>query len=830
LDLRISGQTDYRSERTIAINKQLPVLSSIINKASLMIDPKQIDDIPHHWFSLQIEKAISKTQLQKYGFSIGVVLFLFIIWIIRLNHEVKLHKQLERKEHRRNKILDMLMNHQSLQAILSTLCVDVDALDSNIACSILLVSSDGKHLLHGAAPHLPDFYCLAIDGVLIGPNVGSCGDSAYRETPVYAADILTHPNWFGFRDLVIKLPYRACWSRPIFSSAGELLGTFAIYHRKAKLPNSKSLEMIEAAGQLAGNAIEQSRQSMQLKQAAKVYSNSLEGIYITDKNGHIIDLNDAFLHVSGYSRDELLGQHSRLFRSGVHDDKFYRQMWHKLLTEGVWSGEIWNKYKDRDNSPGWHSISVLRNDNNEIERFIAITTDITELKHSQQRLEQFAYYDNLTNLPNRLLLTDRLNQMILHSHREHKNLAVGFIDLDGFKDINDNYGHGVGDAFLLAISRKMKTVIRETDTLGRLGGDEFIVLLDQQENQKSFLNPIKKIIDVCNSFILIEKVNLKVSASIGVRYFEGKSNVNVDASTLLLQADQAMYIAKQSGKNRYHLFDDEADQISNTRERSIDNVSIALKNNDFLLYYQPKVNMRTGELLGVEALVRWNHAQKGILLPDQFLPMIANHPVSIELGNRVIQQALSQIDQWQTRGINIPVSINVDAKQIYYYSFVDSLKSAIAAYPNFQQGSLEIEILETSALTDPEQAALIMFECQKLGVKFSLDDFGVGYSSLNYLKSLPIEIIKIDRSFTKDIIQNLDDLAIVDVVISLGGFMERKVIAEGVESIEIGEMLLKHGCDYGQGYVIAMPMPADDIIAWKEVWSPDPAWQNVIRS
>ena len=825
-DLKLSGYTQYRSDRTIAISKQSPELSSILNKASLMLDQQQFNDIPHHWLSLQSGQGISNQTIKKYALASGSLLFLFVLWIMRLNREVVQRKALEQREKRRNHVLDMLTNHRSLPSILDVLCSDVEKIDSQIACSILLVSEDGQKLLHGAAPSLPDFYCQAIDGLIIGPKVGSCGECAFRAIPVFVADILTHPNWSAFRELAKKLPYRACWSQPIKANNGELLGTFAIYHRKTKMPNIKSLSVIKDTAVLAAEAIEKSKLAMQTQLAAKVYSHAREGIYITDKKGNIIDCNEAFLSLSGYSREELLGKNPRIFKSGLHNEVFYSKMWQAILTEGFWSGEISNEYKDHKKTHSLHSITAIKNADNEIERFLAITTDISELKKYQQQLEDIAYTDTLTGLPNRLLLTDRLEQLILHDNREQLNLALAFIDLDGFKAINDNYGHDIGDQFLVEISQKMRETIRETDTLGRLGGDEFIVILNHQKDIESFHIPTQKLIDACSTPIEIHNLTLRVSASIGVTYYEGQTNREIDAGTLIRQADLAMYIAKQSGKDKYHLYDENTDQALNTRDEFIRDIELAIQENHLVLYYQPKVNMRTGELLGVEALIRWNHPQRGLLQPMQFLPMIENHPVGNDLGNWVLNQALSQIDRWQALGLNIAISINIDAKQLGQSSFIEVLRSAIAAYPNYVKGSLEIEVLETTAFDNRKQANLLITECKKLGIKFSIDDFGTGYSSLTYLKSFPIDMIKIDRSFIKDITTNIEDLAIVDSIISLGGGMGRAVIAEGVESIAIGEQLIKHGCEFGQGYVIAKPMPVEELLAWKEQWKPDASWTN----
>ena len=836
-NLVISGQTEYRSDLAIGISKQRPELYAIIYKASLTIDPQQVDDIVNHYLSLQIDEGFNKTFVKRYLFFAVIILFLVtLLWVWRLRkeiaarqYEIELRQHLEQREYRRNAVLDMLTSHQPMSDILQTLCVDVEQMDSEIACSILLLSDDGKYLNHCVAPSLPAFYNSAIDGLEIGPEVGSCGTAVYQGQSVFVEDIKNHPSWITYRAFTQKIPYRACWSQPIKSSLGEILGTFAIYHRTPQMPSSRVVDLINDCAKLAGIIIERSKLNVQTQLAANVYNHAKEGIYITDKNNNIIDCNNAFLAFSGYSREELLGKNPRLFKSGVHAPAFYANMWQTLLSEGFWSGEIWNKYKGRSElSPALHSVTVIRNEKNEIERFMAITSDISELKRHQQQLEQYAYNDNLTGLPNRLLLTDRLDQQILYSNREHRNLAVVFIDLDGFKQINDYYGHEVGDEYLIAVSQAMRSVVRESDTLGRLGGDEFIVIIYNLEHLSSIHIPINHLLEAINSPIMIRNVTLKTTASMGVTYYEGQPNRHIDANALIRQADLAMYAAKQAGKNCYYVFDDKTDQINNTREEFIKHIQVGIQESEFVLHYQPKVNMRNGELLGVEALIRWNHPHKGLLQPNQFLSIIENHPVSVELGNWVITQALSQLNQWQALGLSIPVSINVDAKHLNQINFIDNLTAEIAQYPHYQPGSLEIEILESSAFTNPEQASLVMSECQHLGVEFSLDDFGTGYSSLAYLKALPINTIKIDRSFVSNVLFNTDDLAIVESIISLGNVMGRIVIAEGVESFAVGEVLLKHGCNYAQGYGIAKPMPADELLAWKAQWQPDAAWVNAL--
>jgi len=553
--LKISGQSDYRLGRTIAISKQLPELSAIIYKASLTIDQQQIDDLVSHYLSLQNDRGFNKALVTKLIGLTAIILCLVISgWIIHLNKEINTRKLLEQREQRRNKILSMLANNETLPDILRVLCTDIESIVPNIACSILLLSDNEQHLNLVAAPSLPDFYNLAIDGLAIGPEVGCCGAAAFSGESIFIEDIHSHPNWLAFREFTQRMPYRACWSQTIKSSSGQILGTLAIYLQNPILPDAKLIEAIKELVNLAGLVIEKSKNDTQSKLAENVYSHSRDGIFITDKDNNIISCNAAFLVMSGYSRDELYGKKPSIFKSGAHNDDFYSTLWNTLCKTGFWSGEILNNYKNVANSPGLHSISVIKNSRNKVERYLSIITDITEAKKQQQQLENFAYYDSLTGLPNRLLLRDRLEQLVLENNRKPQNIAVAFIDLDGFKAINDNYGHDVGDEFLIAISKNMQTAIRENDTLGRLGGDEFIVIFNLHDNFQAFQRPIEKLIAACNTPITIKDASLQISASIGVSLYEGKSKQDMDAATLISQADQAMYIAKQAGKNNYHIF------------------------------------------------------------------------------------------------------------------------------------------------------------------------------------------------------------------------------------------------------------------------------------
>jgi diguanylate cyclase (GGDEF)-like protein/PAS domain S-box-containing protein len=587
--------------------------------------------------------------------------------------------------------------------------------------------------------------------------------------------------------------------RPRFSAAGEFEGYIG-----------SSIDITEVRNSKAANDF---------------FNVSHEIIYTADLDGFILDINQRLVEISGYSRQELIGQHSRILKSGFHSQEYYGNIWQSLEDKDYWTGEITNRKKSGELYSTLSTFMTIRGDNGAPLRYLVVASDISDSVERRQQLEHLVYYDSLTGLPNRLLLMDRLEQAMTRVNRHGGRVSVAFIDLDGFKDINDSYGHEVGDEFLVAISLQMKQQLREIDTLVRMGGDEFIVLLPENHNDEFVEVPIVNLLKACETPVSFKGLVLKVSASIGISFYSNNGQAQkLTSDALIRQADQAMYVAKRAGKNRFHCFDNLTDALISTRYETMERIHNGLSNGEFVLHYQPKVNMRTGELLGVEALLRWQHPERGLLTPDEFLPIIENHPIRVEIGHWVLSAALAQLNQWQNLGAIIPVSVNVDARQLNQHDFLDNLKTLLAEYPNFQAGSLELEILETTVIYDRQHANQLIVECEKLGVEFALDDFGTGYSSLTYLRQLAVKRIKVDRSFVNDMDKNIEDLAIVESVISLVSTLGRQVIAEGVETVQQGEMLLKMGCELGQGFAIAKPMAASEIQSWRSGWRPYPSW------
>ncbi len=450
-----------------------------------------------------------------------------------------------------------------------------------------------------------------------------------------------------------------------------------------------------------------------------------------------------------------------------------------------------------------------------------------ELKEQQQRLERMAHFDALTQLPNRVLLADRMQQALARAERSGALLAICYLDLDGFKPINDRYGHGFGDMLLVEVAARLRQAVRGTDTVARLGGDEFVLLLADLRYQSECEHTLDRLLkSVAQPYPLGAGLNVEVSASVGVTLFPMDDS---DSDTLLRHADQAMYLAKQNGRNQYHLFDPDHDRQIRTHREALFRLEQALAREEFVLHYQPKINMRDGTVIGAEALIRWQHPERGLLPPGEFLPLIENTDLVVSVDEWVLRRALSDLGGWLGQGLDLSVSVNIAGRHLQRRDFRAGLEALLAQHRQIPRGALELEILETTALADLQQVSKLIEACQELGISFALDDFGTGYSSLGYLKQLPAEVLKINKSFVCDMLDDREDLAIVEGIIGLTRAFGRRVIAEGVETVEHGVMLLQLGCDLGQGFGIAEPMPPAQIPEWVRHYRVDPLWQETER-
>ena len=559
-----------------------------------------------------------------------------------------------------------------------------------------------------------------------------------------------------------------------------------------------------------------------LQLAANVFLNAREGIMIINDDRTILEINESFSYITGFKRDEALGSQLSLLAAEAKEEQVYGNMWAELKAKGHWYGEVRMRRKNGEVITTLQTISAVKNSH--AGQYVVLFSDITSIKAHENQLEHLAHYDPLTNLPNRVLLTDRLSQAMASERRRELMLALAYLDLDGFKAVNDLHGHEVGDKLLVALAENMQHTLREGDTLARIGGDEFVALLLDLTDASATSELLPRLLAAAAKPVQIGELTLQVSASLGVTFFPQLEAV--DSDQLLRQADQAMYTAKLSGRNRFHVFDADLDRSVRGHHESVDRIRLALLRGEFVLLYQPKVNMRSGAVIGAEALIRWQHPERGLLSPAVFLPEIESHRLAVSVGEWVIGEALSQVELWHASGLDMPVSVNVSARQLQQFDFSDRLRSMLAAHPLVRPTSLELEILETSALKDITQISRLIESCAAFGVTFSLDDFGTGYSSLTYLKRLKVTTLKIDQSFVRGMLEDPEDLVILEGIVSLAEAFDRRVIAEGVETVAHGKALLGIGCTMGQGYGIARPMPAAELPQWVASWRPDPSWQG----
>ena len=537
-------------------------------------------------------------------------------------------------------------------------------------------------------------------------------------------------------------------------------------------------------------------------------------------DGLYLDVNDGFLRWLGWSRSEVIGKTSQEINIW-HLQKDQRRLMQTLQRDGSCENmEAAFVARKGEVKVALISSHVMTIDG--VPCILAVMRDITARKERQTQLEQIAHFDALTHLPNRVLLADRLQQAMSQCQRRGQRVALAYLDLDGFKDINDQHGHEAGDQLLIGLASSMKQALREGDTLARLGGDEFVAVLIDLADAQASVPMLTRLLAAAAQPVQVGHTTLQVSASLGVSFYPQEQDM--DADQLLRQADHAMYQAKLSGKNRYHVFDSMQNSNMRVRFESLGRIRQALCESEFVLHYQPKINLRSGQVIGAEALIRWHHPARGLLTPDNFLPVIEDHQLAITLGEWVIDSALSQVERWRAAGLDLAVSVNIGARQLRELDFMDRLRQILSAHPKLDASCLELEIIETSTLDDVAQVSRVIEDCSQLGVSFALDDFGTGYSSLTYLKRLPVTTLKIDQRFVRDMLDDKNDQIILQGVIGLASAFGRQVIAEGVQTRAHGALLLQLGCEMAQGNGIAAPMPAQELPQWVNAWQSTHDW------
>ena len=548
-----------------------------------------------------------------------------------------------------------------------------------------------------------------------------------------------------------------------------------------------------------------------LRQAAAVFKSTAEGVIITDLDGTIIDVNQAFNDITGYIREEVLGQNPRVLKSGRHDTAFYRDMWRDLISRGEWHGEIWNRRKNGNIYPELLTISTVRDELDEPVGYVGVFTDITSDKQTQHQLRHMAYHDPLTDLPNRRFFNTRLSQSIVGAARRKTALAVVFVDLDHFKYINDSMGHEVGDELLIQLARRLRKTIRASDALARISGDEFVLLVEDIKNDKDASVIVRKLINELKEPYELRGQRVRVTCSIGISLYPQDGN---DAAELLRNADTAMYRAKEEGRNRYQFYKQEMTSSALEHVLLENALRVAQDQQELHLAYQPQVNIETGTLIGLEALLRWKHSKQDYIPPALFIPIAEQSGLIHDIGAWVLQHACAQAKSWLDRGIDIGrMAVNVAGSQIQHDDFV-AIVSNTLILTGLPSERLALEVTESFMMSHSEESISQLKALQAMGIEIAIDDFGTGYSSLSHLKQLPIDKLKIDQSFVRDIPEDTNDMAISEAVIALGQALNMRVIAEGVETELQAAFLREKGCQEAQGYLYSKPVEAEQLEDW----------------
>ncbi|MCM8855519.1 MAG: EAL domain-containing protein [Candidatus Thiodiazotropha sp.] len=544
---------------------------------------------------------------------------------------------------------------------------------------------------------------------------------------------------------------------------------------------------------------------------ATVFETTAEGIMVTDADNMIKTVNPAFSRITGYPAEEVIGHSPNMLSSGRHDNEFYEALWDSVLQKKYWTGEIWNRRKDGSVFPEWLSIAAIPGEDGVAKEYVAVFSDITKHKQDEEQIRYQANYDALTGLPNRSLLSDRLVQAIGSAHREKWKLAILFIDLDQFKMVNDTFGHVMGDELLQLVASRIGECVRESDTVARFGGDEFIILLQDVSDMDAVANVATKVIEKITRVFTLYGREIYIGASVGITIFPDDAT---NADSLLRNADMAMYQAKDRGRNSYQFFTASMQQRTLERQQLELDLRLAIKRGELEIYYQPVMDAYLDRVISVEALLRWNHPHRGIVSPTIFIPLAEDSGLIGPIGEWVIKGACEQLSQWHKSGYpDLKLAVNLSSRQRELGLEASYLKQVLDDN-RLSPGALNLEMTEGLLMRDTDEAITWLSSFKALGVNLSVDDFGTGYSSLSYLKRFPVDVLKIDRSFVADLPSNSDDASLVKTIVAMAGSLNLGLIAEGVETEEQADFLVGIGCYNLQGFYYAKPMTAANMTSW----------------
>ncbi|WP_343351355.1 phosphodiesterase DibA [Pseudomonas sediminis] len=580
-------------------------------------------------------------------------------------------------------------------------------------------------------------------------------------------------------------------------------GSYRWIHSRGRLLRDEEGQPQRFIG-IASDITQQRATDDSLRQAAAVFDATQEGVLVTNAEQRIVHVNPAFSRITGYSSEEILGQHPGLLKSGRHDAAFYQSLWQALQNRGAWSGEVWNRRKSGEIYPQWQCIRVIRDEQGRVSHYVAVFSDITALKRSQRELDYLAHHDPLSNLPNRLLFTERVAHALERSKIEALRGAVLLIDLDHFKHINESLGHNVGDLLLKAVGERLQQGLPTGTTLARLGGDEFGLLSENCADAAQAAELAQSLLRSLETSFRLDGHELYIGASIGISLFPEDAD---SVEQILRNADSALFKAKNSGREGYAFYVQELTDYARQRVELASSLRHALDNNELRVYYQPLHDLRDGRQVGMEALVRWQHPQRGLIPPGEFIPIAEDNGMIGAIDTWVLEQACRQMMRWNAEGHALSfVAVNVSSR-LFSRGELDMKVAQVLAETGLPPEQLELEVTESAIMEDPDAAQKLLISLRALGVRLAIDDFGTGYSSLARLKRLPVDKLKLDQSFVRGLPNDAEDAAIARAVIALGKSLGLKVLAEGIEQPAQADFLRELGCNYGQGYHFGRPQP-----------------------
>lgn len=695
-----------------------------------------------------------------------------------------------------NQGIEHYLRLRQVSTVLKEGCITLEADDSLAEASKRMRESGRDALLvryeggsHGILTERDLVRCIArrVDGV-------SVGEIASRPLLTVAAN----SSLYRARDTLLQSGIRHLG----VIDCGEVIGLLSFSDILFGMEHAYVQELRQAL-QERDVALSTSKRNLYL--AERIIESSLEGIMVTDPQGHIESVNPAFTRLTGYSPSEVIGKTPAVLSSGRHGKDFYQQMWDELTRKGNWQGEVWNRRKNGEVFPELLTIAAIHDEAGSVTHYASLFSDISRIKENEEHIRNLAYYDPLTALPNRRLFNDRLSVAIAHAHRYQSQLAVMFVDLDRFKRINDSLGHDVGDHLLQEVALRLGDAVREDDTVARMGGDEFIIMLSDVSELEEVISIARRIIELMGEPVCIDAHELLVTCSLGISVYPEDGE---DIDTLVKNADTAMYRAKDAGRNSYQLYSPAMNA------RSLEHLAMelslhrALEAGELEVFYQPLFSAQEAALVGAEALIRWNHPGLGRVSPADFIPLAEETGLILDIGDYVMRQVCRQIKLWQQQGYgDINVAINVSARQFRQEDFLSSVYDLLESEA-IDSELLTFELTESMLVEDAVEAIQTMNALRKMGVGLSVDDFGTGYSSLSYLRRFPISKLKIDRAFIRDIENDHDGGAIVSAVIGLGHSLGLSVVAEGVENADQLAFLQQNNCNVIQGFYYSPPVDA----------------------